>query len=289
MALAKESTQNGRGLPGPAERSGGPPEKPRRIKISARGTRANFGVGQDAVHALGPFDLDIYEGEFLCLVGPSGCGKSTFIRQVAGLRAPSAGQVEMWGDDVSGDVVTAMVFQDYGIFPWMSVEKNVALGLRARGVNKRESLDRAGVWLERMGLAEFRRALPATLSGGMRQRVAIARALAIEPDILLMDEPFAALDAQLREVLQDELLALSQATSQTVIFVTHSLDEALVLGDRVVVMTGRPGRVAEVLEVPFSRPRDARVRESAEFGRLRNQLWSGLRAEADERESKGAH
>lgn len=252
-----------------------------RLKIASHGTVARFGAGPDSVHALGPFNLDVHEGEFLCLVGPSGCGKSTFIRQVAGLLEPSSGRIELWAGEASPKIVTAMVFQDYGIFPWMTVEANVSLGLEAQGVKKREAQKRAVLWIERLGLGQFRRALPATLSGGMRQRVAIARALAVEPDILLMDEPFAALDAQLREILQEELLTLSQAISQTVIFVTHSLDEAIILGDRVVVMTGRPGRVSAEIDVPFPRPRDTSVRESEEFGRLRHKLWGVLRDEVD--------
>jgi NitT/TauT family transport system ATP-binding protein len=253
----------------------------RRVKIQSRGAQVRFGLGARTVHALGPFDLDVAEGEFVCLVGPSGCGKSTFIRLVAGLHQPTAGEISVWRDNPAKPL-TAMVFQDYGVFPWKSVERNVILGVISAGVPRREARDRTRHWLDRLGLADFAKAWPATLSGGMRPRVAIARALAMEPEILLMDEPFAALDAQLREILQEELLELSQATSQTVIFVTHSLDEALVLGDRVVVMTARPGCLAASLDVPFERPRNASVRESAEFAELRGELWDTLRTEVTE-------
>jgi NitT/TauT family transport system ATP-binding protein len=252
----------------------------RPIKIECEGVERVFGVGSDAVRALGPVDLSISAGEFVCLVGPSGCGKSTLIRVIAGLLEPSNGRVSIHLDGSSPTPI-ATVFQDFGIFPWKTVEANVRFGLVTRAVGRAQAAARAADWIERLGLTEFRKAYPATLSGGMRQRVAIARALAVEPEILLMDEPFASLDAQLREILQEELLAICQAEARTVVFVTHSLEEALVLGDRVLVMTARPGRVLDETVVPFERPRHSRVRESPEFGALRVQLWDHLRSEVD--------
>ena len=242
----------------------------------------HFHVGRRGdVHAAGPIDLSIDEGEFVCLVGPSGCGKSTLLRMIAGLTRPSAGEISLRFDG-RGDQPLSMVFQDYGIYPWKTVEANVRFGLDLAGVAKRASRERVDHWLERLHLSEFRSAYPATLSGGMKQRVSIARALAVDPQLLVMDEPFAALDAQLRQVLQDELLELWQADRRTVLFVTHSLEEALVLGDRVLVMSARPGRIIQDIRVPFERPRRPEVRALPEFGALKERLWSHLRGELEE-------
>jgi NitT/TauT family transport system ATP-binding protein len=271
-----------------------PPLQPHE-QIRAKDLEVTFGVGAKQVHALGPLDLTVTEGSFVCLVGPSGCGKSTFVRVVAGLQHPSSGHLEV---SFSGRTQTpiATVFQDFGIFPWKTVLSNVCFGLRVNGVHRNEAVSRAREWITRMGLSEFEKAYPAQLSGGMRQRVAIARALAVEPQVLLMDEPFASLDAQLREVLQEELLEICQIERRTVVFVTHSLDEALVLGDEVVVLTARPGRVLDRIRVPFERPRLADVRASGEFAALRGQLWEHLRSEvqaqfressADDRAQRG--
>jgi NitT/TauT family transport system ATP-binding protein len=250
------------------------------VKLHAQGIERTFGSGPTAVHALGPLDLEVRDGEFVCLVGPSGCGKSTFVKIVAGLLDPTAGRMDI-NFSGRGLAPVATVFQDFGIFPWKTVEGNVTFALRVRGVGKAEALHRAHEWLAKLGLKDFAKAYPTTLSGGMRQRVAIARALAVEPEILLMDEPFASLDAQLREILQEELLAIHQSTGRTVIFVTHSLDEAIVLADRVVVMTARPGRLLDDTTVPFQRPRTPEIRETAEFAQLRGQLWDHLRREVD--------
>jgi len=232
------------------------------------------------VDALGPLDLDIADGEFVCIVGPSGCGKSTFLRILAGLVDPSSGEVQVRTDRPRH--ATAMVFQDYSIYPWKRVLDNVRFGLDLAGVRKKDGNAKAMEYLTRLGLADRASAYPGELSGGMKQRVAIARALAVEPQILLMDEPFAALDAQMRHVLQDELLTLWQGDRRTVVFITHSLEEAILLGDRVVVMSARPGRIIASKPVPFERPRDAEeVRASAEFGTLHRELWDLLRAEVD--------
>jgi len=251
---------------------------PDRRVIRASDVAVIYGLGRAAVHALGPLSLDIREGEFVSLVGPSGCGKSTFVKAMAGLVELTAGRIELTARGPR-ERVTATVFQDYGIFPWKTVRANVEFGVRVTGGSRQQAKAAADTWLKRLGLFDFVDAYPATLSGGMRQRVAIARALAVEPEILLMDEPFASLDAQLREILQEELLNLCQTDRRTVLFVTHSLEEALVLSDRVVVMTARPGRVLEDQLVPFPRPRTAAIREAPEFGQLRMRLWDHLRAE----------
>jgi NitT/TauT family transport system ATP-binding protein len=247
-------------------------------KISARGVERHFGSGGDRVHALGPLDLDIADGEFVCIVGPSGCGKSTFLRMVGGLIRPSAGEIAI---AARGEQPTAMVFQDYSIYPWKRVIDNVRFGLDVAGVKKKEGNERARTYLAKLGLSDRARSYPDTLSGGMKQRVAIARALAVEPEILLMDEPFAALDAQMRHVLQDQLLELWQADRRTVLFITHSLEEAILLGDRVLVMSARPGRIIASKQVPFPRPRSADIRTSAEFAAMEGELWDLLRSEVE--------
>ena len=246
--------------------------------VVARSVERTFLSKQSRVEALGPVDLDITAGDFVCIVGPSGCGKSTLLRIIAGLIRPSEGTIEIRGRKGSAPSI-ATVFQNYGIFPWKSVQENIRFGLDVTGVPRAEANERAERWIRRLGLDQFRKHHPGTLSGGMQQRVAIARALAVEPELLLMDEPFAALDAQLRHVMQDELLALWQADQRTVFFVTHSLEEALILGDRVLVMSARPGRILANITVPFPRPRAAEVRTDPAFGELIGQLWELLRGQ----------
>ncbi|MEV5561032.1 ABC transporter ATP-binding protein [Nonomuraea wenchangensis] len=264
----------------PGTDAGGEPASATVPKVSARGLEKRFGSGPREVHAMGPVDLDIHEGEFVCIVGPSGCGKSTFVKVAAGLIPPTAGTLTLsFRDDTDARIAT--VFQDYGIFPWKTVRGNVQFALRARGVSRAEARERSEHWLRKLGLAQFGDAYPHTLSGGMRQRVAIARALVVDPELLLMDEPFAALDAQLREILQDELLSLHQDRGRTVVFVTHSLEEAILLGDRVIVMSNRPGTIRDDQVVPFPRPRDPSLRESPELPRLRAKLWAHLRRDVN--------
>ncbi|WP_328410923.1 ABC transporter ATP-binding protein [Streptomyces violaceus] len=246
-------------------------------KLTAHDLTRAFGRGPRAVDALGPLDLAVAPGEFVCLVGPSGCGKSTLLRIAAGLLRPSTGTLEIHTSSVRP---AAMIFQDYGIYDWKTVQANVRFGLDVLRVPRREANARAAEWLARMGLADFAHAYPAALSGGMRQRVAIARALAVEPELLLMDEPFAALDAQLRTILQDELLEITQALRTTTLFITHSLEEAIVLGDRVFVMSARPGRIIAEHRPPFPRPRTGDVRATPEFTTLKSELWDLLRKEA---------
>lgn len=250
------------------------------IKLRAQGLCKTYGLeSRHEVHALGPLDLEVQNGAFVSIIGPSGCGKSTFLRVAAGLTAPTRGTLEIAGADPNRAM--SMVFQDYGIYPWKTVESNVRFGLQVAGVSKRESVRRAREWLMRTGMIDYADRYPDALSGGMRQRVAIARALAVEPEILLMDEPFAALDAQLRQILQDELMSICASDRRTVLFVTHSLEEAIVLADSVVVMTARPGRILRAVDVPFGRPRGDAVRSSHEFNDLKSELWELLRGEVE--------
>jgi NitT/TauT family transport system ATP-binding protein len=214
-------------------------------------------TNESEVLALTEIDLEIRDGEFLSLLGPSGCGKSTLLKIIAGLLPSSQGSVE-----IDGAVITApgperaVVFQDYALFPWMTVEDNVEFGLEARGVAAAKRREVSKELLKVVGLQDFARKYPHHLSGGMKQRVSIARALAVEPQILLMDEPFGALDAQTRSTMQEELLRIWRLYRKTVVFVTHSIDEAVYLSDRIVVMTARPGRIKAIVEVPDERPRE---------------------------------
>jgi NitT/TauT family transport system ATP-binding protein len=251
--------------------------------IRAKGVERTFDDGKRIVHALGPFDLEIREGEFLCIVGPSGCGKSTFLRLLAGLTRPSAGEIDIEHHERDRPLM-GMVFQDHSVYPWKTVEQNVrfALDLQKKGRPPRNERDeRVQRYLHKLGLSDFAKAYPATLSGGMRQRVSIARALAIESEIILMDEPFASLDAQLRIILQNELVQLWENDRRTVVFITHSLDEAIFLGDRVVIMTARPGTFHSDYEVPFERPRDQDLRGDPAFAALQQEIWSVLSEEVN--------
>ena len=220
--------------------------------------------------ALEGVNLDIRDEEFICLVGPSGCGKTTLLRIIAGLETATTGSVIVDGRAVTGpDPKRGMVIQEYSLFPWRRVVDNVAFGLEMRGVGKEERRKTADHYIEMVGLSQFRDAYPYELSGGMRQRVAIARALANDPDVLLMDEPFGALDAQTRNRMQKELLSLWEKTKKTIVFVTHSVDEAVYLSDRIVVLAPRPGTVRESITIPWPRPRD---RTSAEFAEVRRRV-----------------
>lgn len=251
-----------------------------RPKVVACGVARSFAGPHGEVAALGPLDLEVAEGEFVALVGPSGCGKTTFLRIVAGLLNPTEGWVEL-APRLSSRAAVAMVFQDYGSYPWKTVLANVRFGLDVAGEPRRAGNERARRWLDRLGLADVAGAYPPTLSGGMRQRVAIARALAVEPEILLLDEPFAALDAQLRRLLGEELLRLWESERRTVLLVTHSVEEALVLADRVVVLSARPADVLADFRLPFGRPRPPDLRTTAAFRSLEAQIWDLLRAEVE--------
>jgi NitT/TauT family transport system ATP-binding protein len=254
--------------------------------IEIIGLRKEYSSGPDRVVALDDITLRIAPGEFVCIVGPSGCGKSTLLRILAGLTAQTSGTIKV--EATGWAVENAMVFQESGLFPWMSVEANVGFGLMTRGIPTDEASARVEAALKLVGLTRFRRHYPHQLSGGMRQRSAIARAFVTDPGMLLMDEPLAALDAQNRVILQAELVRIWEQTRKTVIYITHSIEEALLLGDRTVVMTAHPGRIKQIIDVPFSRPRNlVTLSASPEFGRLKLDIWQVLedevtRARSDE-------
>ncbi len=233
------------------------------------------------VSAFEGLTLDVYDNEIACIVGPSGCGKTTLLRCLDGLLPLSQGQILLDGAPVTDPPASvAMVFQHFGLFPWKTVEANVAYGLKLAGTPRDRTAAQVSRALSLVGLQAFARYYPYQLSGGMQQRVGLARALAIQPDVLLMDEPFAALDAQTREILQDEMLRILDQERRTIVFVTHSIDEAIALGDRVIVLTACPGRVRETIKVPFGRPRTlAAVRADPAFGTLRARVWDLLRQE----------
>ena len=234
----------------------------------------------DRLVALADIDLNVRPGEFVCIVGPSGCGKSTLLRILAGLDTQTRGTISVAAGGFA--VQNAMVFQDSGLFPWMNVETNVGFGLMTRGVPAPEMARRVDAALKLVGLTKFRRHYPHQLSGGMRQRGAIARAFVTDPAMLLMDEPFAALDAQNRAILQAELNRIWGETGKTVIYVTHSIEEALLLGDRCVLMTAQPGRLKRIIDIPFPRPRDViALAASAEFGALKLDIWRVLEEEVN--------
>ena len=239
-----------------------------------------FGEDAAQVQALRDFSLTVADGEFVCLVGPSGCGKTTVLRIVAGLERPTSGAVDIARDADSRRPQNAMVFQEHGLFPWMTVAENAALSLEMRGIGKTERRERVAQFLEMIGLTRFADHYPQQLSGGMRQRVSLARALVADPEILLMDEPFAALDAHNKLILQEELLRIWEGSAKTVLFITHAIDEAIALGDRIVVMTAQPGRIKAIVPVNFPRPRSAaELRGDPRFGALQLSIWRMLEDE----------
>lgn len=231
--------------------------------------------GSSQLLALNNVNLEVKKGEFLALVGPSGCGKSTFLDIVGGLTQPSGGRIYIDGKPINGPALDrGIVFQGYALFPWRTALENVEFGLEANGIPKSERSAIAKKYLSLVGLSTFEGRYPYELSGGMKQRVAIARALAYDPDILLMDEPFGALDAQTREILQVELLKIWEETHKTILFVTHSIDEAVFLADRVAVMTARPGVIKSIVNVDLPRPRlDEETKSSPEFAKVRYDIW----------------
>ncbi|SKA34988.1 NitT/TauT family transport system ATP-binding protein [Enhydrobacter aerosaccus] len=251
------------------------------VHAELRGITRIYSGARD-VHALGPLDLDIARGEFFAVVGPSGCGKSTLLDVLAGLAAPTQGTVTFEGKPVVGSVPDGIgvVFQEDASFAWLDVADNVAFGLRRAGVDPTEVRRRVDYALGFMGLADFRRAYPAQLSGGMRQRVCIARTLVMQPRLLLLDEPFGALDQQTRLLMGDELLRLWRETGSTVLLITHALDEAAMLSDRVGVMSARPGHFIDLVTTGWPRERDSRIVSDPGFGVITARLWSSLRAES---------
>lgn len=244
-------------------------------KITIRGVGKRYQSRQGEVVALAGVDLTVQGGEFMCIVGPSGCGKSTLLRMLAGIGSHDEGSISL-GSREGQRPLTAMVFQEYALFPWRTVLDNTAFGLEMRDIPRQERRRIALDYLGKVGLARFAAAYPHQLSGGMKQRVAIARALATDPDILLMDEPFAALDAQTRYLMQEELLRIWEGERKTVVYITHSLEEAVLLGDRVALMTARPGRIKTVYPIDLPRPRHLSLRTTVEFNRLVQNIWGDL-------------
>ena len=242
---------------------------------------------KDAVHgpqrftALRDINLEVRPGELMSVVGPSGCGKSSLLDLLAGLTKPSSGEILLGGKPITGPGLDrGIVFQQYALFPWRTALGNVEFALENKHMSAKQRTELARDCLARVGLSGFENRHPHELSGGMKQRVAIARCLAYDPPVLMLDEPFAALDAQTRELLQGELLALWEKTKKTIVFITHGIDEAIYLGQRVAVMTSRPGRVKTILEVPAElRAQGTEMRSAPDFGRVRQELWGHLRAE----------
>jgi NitT/TauT family transport system ATP-binding protein len=253
-------------------------------QVRLRGVTKVFpaGTGGKEVHALGPIDIEIKKGEFFAVVGPSGCGKSTLLELIAGLTAPTAGEIEFEGRAIGENVPDGIgvVFQEDACFPWLNVLENVEFGLRRKAIGADEKARQAAAVIDMMGLGEFARSYPAQLSGGMRQRVCIARTIVAQPRLILLDEPFGALDQQTRLLMGDEVLRLWRQTGATVFLITHALDEAAMLADRIVVMSARPGKTIDLVETGWPRERDSRIVERGNFGTLTSRLWKTLREES---------
>ena len=244
------------------------------IKVSIQGIEKKYNTRKGEVVALNGVNFDIKENEFICVIGPSGCGKSTLLNIIAGLLEPTAGQILVDGKPIQGTGTDrGVVFQQYALFPWLTVKKNVEFGLKLKGLSKDECDSIAMKYLKMVELEKFADSYPKELSGGMKQRVAIARAYAMNPEVLLMDEPFGALDAQTRTQLQTELLKAWQEENKTCFFVTHDIEEASVLATRVVIMSARPGRIKEVVDIDIPYPRDQETKMSERFIELKNHIW----------------
>jgi NitT/TauT family transport system ATP-binding protein len=248
--------------------------------IVERVSKVYAGRAGHAVRALEAVDLAVEAEEFVAVLGPSGCGKSTLLNLIAGLLAPSEGAIWLDGDVPPGRAATAMVFQEFALFPWRTVQANVEFGLEEMGVPRGERARRAARYIDMAGLGGFEAKYPHELSGGMRQRVGIARALAVEPAVLLMDEPFSALDAQTRQLMQEELLAIWERTRKTIVYVTHNIHEAVYMADRVVVLSRRPGRVLAEVKVELPRPRAETMLGEPAFVHAVERIWSLIRDQA---------
>jgi NitT/TauT family transport system ATP-binding protein len=248
-------------------------------KISIQGLSKSFRSPQGRTHALSDINLEIDEGEFFCIVGPSGCGKTTLLRIIAGLESASEGALNLHQADLSRPLAS-MVFQEHSLYPWMTVIDNAEFGLDMRGISRHERRARVMPLLQAVGLTKFINHYPHQLSGGMKQRVSLVRAFVNDPEILLMDEPLAALDAQNKVLLQEELVKIWEATRKTVVYITHSIDEAVSMGDRIGVMSSGPGRFKSILPVSFERPRDViAIRGTPEFAKLSAEIWNLIEGE----------
>ena len=247
----------------------------KKLKVEIKGVEKIYeGRGGQTV-ALNGIDLDVYENEFICLVGPSGCGKSTLLNIIAGLLEPTAGEVICDGVKVEGTGVDrGVVFQQYALFPWLTVKDNVQFGLKIQKKSKEECEQIAMKYIKMVGLEKFANSYPKELSGGMKQRVAIARAYAVNPSLLLLDEPFGALDAQTRSQLQTELLKTWEEEKKTCFFITHDVEEAVLLATRVVVMSARPGRIKEIIDIDIPYPRTQETKMDARFTEIKNYIWN---------------
>ncbi|MFA9433005.1 ABC transporter ATP-binding protein [Egicoccus sp. AB-alg2] len=276
--MAVEANTGGTEPMRPAEPSSATAGASGSAKVCLEHVTKTFPGRHGTLTALDDVSLDIGESEFVAIVGPSGCGKSTLLRMVAGLHEPTSGSVTI-EQSAAGRPQSAMVFQEHALFPWLSVRDNVTFGPRNRGIGKAEAAELADEQLTRLGLSRFGDYYPAQLSGGMKQRVGIARALAQDAEILLMDEPLGALDAQTRTLLQEQILELRQQSQPTVMYVTHAIDEAVFLADRVVLMTARPGRIKEEIHLDFPLSRGPELRGTPEFARLTQEIWDHLRDE----------
>lgn len=244
--------------------------------ISIQGVSKFFGDFEALKHV----DLEVAQGEFVVLLGASGCGKSTLLNLITGFDKPTSGRIVVNGREVTSvDPHCGMVFQQYALFPWLTVLDNVAFGLKMKGMGRAERNDIAHRFIDMVGLKGFENKYPNALSGGMRQRVSIARVLANDPDVILLDEPFAALDAMTRQVLQDELLRIYEQSGKTIVFITHSIDEALLLSTRMLIMSARPGRIVTDIRNDLPMPRNADVQLSPRYNELKSQIWETVQAE----------
>jgi NitT/TauT family transport system ATP-binding protein len=248
--------------------------------LKIEGLSKSFSRQGKTITALEGFDLEVAEGEFVAIVGPSGCGKSTFLHMFGGFEPKNAGRMLLDGHEVVGPGVDrGMLFQEYALYPWRTVMGNVLWPLEAQGLPKAERQKIAAKFINLVGLSDFTNHYPNELSGGMKQRVALARLLALNPRVLLMDEPFGALDAQNRELLQEELERIWEQTRKTVLFVTHDIDEAIYLADRVIIFTARPGKIKADLRIDLPRPRSIEIKKTSEYAHYRNTIWDLLRGE----------
>jgi NitT/TauT family transport system ATP-binding protein len=251
------------------------------IALEATGVRKIYRKDGREMPVLDVGSFVAREGEFITIIGPSGCGKSTFLHIMGGFIPADGGDIRVYGNAVNGPGPDrGMVFQEFALFPWKTVAGNVAWGLESQGVEKEKINETVSAYLEMMDLAQFRNHYPAEISGGMKQRVALARVLAFNPKVLLMDEPFGALDAQTRETMQEEVTRIWERTRKTIVFVTHDIEEAVFLGDRVIVLSARPGRIREDIRIGLPRPRTLEIKKSAQCHEYRNTIWDLIRQES---------
>ena len=249
------------------------------LGLTCHGLCKNYQSKNGPITALKDVNFHVRDKEFVCIVGPSGCGKTTLLKLIAGLLESTSGQIIFVGPSTNSQPRSALVFQEHGLFPWMTVLDNVAFGLEMRGKGKKERWDLSRPFIEKVGLSTFVNNYPHELSVGMRQRVGIARAFVSNSQILLMDEPFGSLDAQTKLILQEELLKIWRENQKCVVYITHDIEEALFLGDRVLVMTARPGNIREEIHIPFTRPRDLSIKERPDFTKMKGHIWKILEEE----------